>query len=130
MRCATGVTFSKRGTSGAEPNGATAPRGTVRSVFRHVVLFRFHPDADDAAKAAIAAGLGELPAAIPTIRAYRFGADAGVNEGNWDYAVTADFDDEAGYLVYRDHPAHRQVIVDHIAPAISDRASVQFAGRD
>ncbi|MBM3660493.1 MAG: Dabb family protein [Actinobacteria bacterium] len=99
-------------------------------MFRHVVLFRWNPDADDAAKAAIAAGLAALPAAIPTIRGYRFGADAGVNEGNWDYAVTADFDDEAGYLVYRDHPAHRQVVVDHIAPAIGDRAAVQFDSRD
>lgn len=95
-------------------------------MFRHVVLFRWSADTDDEAKGAIAAGLGGLPAAIATIRAYRFGADAGVNDGNWDYAVTADFDDEAGYLVYRDHPAHRQVIDDHIAPAISERAAVQF----
>lgn len=130
MRCSIGVTSWRRGTSGAEPPVSTPARGTVRAMFRHVVLFRWNPDADDTAKAAIAAGLAELPAAIPTIRGYRFGADAGVNEGNWDYAVTADFDDEAGYLVYRDHPAHRRIVVDHIAPAISDRAAVQLDSRD
>jgi hypothetical protein len=95
-------------------------------MFRHVVLFRWSDAADDEAKAALAAGLGALPGAIDTIRGFRFGADAGVNEGNWDYAVTADFDDEAGYVTYRDHPAHRRVVVELITPAVGARAAVQF----
>ena len=93
---------------------------------RHVVLLRWNDDADDAAKAAVLDGRGTLPAAIETIRAYAFGADLGVGPGNFDLAVVADFDDEAGYLTYRDHPAHQQVIVDHIAPILAERAAVQY----
>ncbi len=95
-------------------------------MFRHVVMFRWNPEVGDAEQAAVATGLAGLPAAIETIRAYRFGADARLAPDNWDFVVVADFDDEAGYLVYRDHPAHQAVIADAIKPAISARAAVQY----
>jgi hypothetical protein len=95
-------------------------------MFRHVVLFRWKPGTSDDAKAAVQQALAELPAAIPTLRDYRFGPDADVNAGNFEFAVVADFDDVAGYLVYRDHPAHQAVIAEHIAPALAERAAVQF----
>ena len=41
-RCAIGVTSWKRGTSGAEPPCRLRRRGTVRAMFRHVVLFRWY----------------------------------------------------------------------------------------
>ena len=95
-------------------------------MFRHVVMFRWNPEAGDAEQAAVVTGLAGLPAAIEPIRAYRFGPDAGLAPDNWDFVVVADFDDEAGYLVYRDHPAHQAVIADAIKPAISARAAVQY----
>lgn len=95
-------------------------------MFRHVVLFRWKPDATDDDKAAVGRALAELPVAIPTLRDYRFGPDAGVNAGNFGFAVVADFDDVDGYLVYRDHPAHQAVIAEHIAPVLAERAAVQF----
>lgn len=99
-------------------------------VFRHVVMFRWSPEASLADQAAVASRLGELPAAISSIRAYRFGADAGINEGNYDFAVVADFDDVAGYVAYRDHPAHRAVIADRIAPIVADSVAVQYDAGD
>lgn len=95
-------------------------------MFRHVVMFTWTVDATDAAKAAVSAGLARLPEEIDTIRAYRFGPDAGVNEGNHDFVVVADFDDVAGYLIYRDHRAHRRLIDEHIAPILATRAAVQY----
>jgi hypothetical protein len=99
-------------------------------MFRHVVLFRWTADASESDKRRVAEALRRLPGVIPEIRSYRFGADAGVNEGNVDFAVVADFDDVAGYLAYRDHPAHRAVIADQIAPILSERAAVQFEAGD
>lgn len=96
-------------------------------MFRHVVMFTWTADADAAAKAAVADALAALPAAVGTIRDYRFGDDAGVNAGNCDFALVADFDDVDGYLTYRDHPAHRRVLSDHIAPIVATRHAVQFA---
>ena len=95
-------------------------------MLRHVVVFSWNADADDAAIAAVVNGLSALPSVVPTIRDYRFGADAGVNTGNCDFAVVADFDDVDGYLTYRDHPEHQRVIRDHIAPILATRYAVQF----
>lgn len=98
---------------------------TVTPVFRHVVMFRWTPETTDAAKAAVSLGLAALPEQIDTLRDYRFGPDAGLAEGNWDFAIVADFDDEAGYFTYRDHEAHPALIVDVLRPIIAARAAVQ-----
>ena len=49
-----------------------------------------------------------------------------VNEGNYDFAVTADFDNINGYLAYRDDPAHRAIVAAYVAPITGRRAAVQF----
>ncbi len=95
-------------------------------MFRHVVTFRWNSSATPATLQALSEALATLPGAIPTIRDYRFGPDAGINEGNLDFAVVADFDDIDGYLLYRDHPAHTRIIAELIAPFIETRAAVQF----
>ena len=63
---------------------------------------------------------------MPSIRGFVLGADAGLATGNFDFAVTADFDDEAGFFAYRDDPAHREVIARTIAPITAQRVAVQF----
>ena len=95
-------------------------------MFRHVVMVRLNEDMTDDQKETLRAGLGRLPEVIPDIRAYRFGSDAGLNEGNFDFVVTADFDDAAGYLAYRDHPDHQKAVAEFIAPIAKRRAAVQF----
>jgi len=95
-------------------------------VLRHVVMVRLAEDMTDDQKEALRAGLGRLPEVIPEIRAYRFGADVGLNEGNFDFVVTADFDDAAGYLTYRDHPEHQKLVAQNLGPFVTKRAAVQF----
>lgn len=95
-------------------------------MFRHVVLLRWKETATPEARRAVLDGLATLPGAIPELRSYRFGVDAGLAaEGNSDLAIVADFDDVAGYLVYRDHPVHQDVIVRLIRPITASRAAVQ-----
>ena len=95
-------------------------------MIRHTVLFVWSEAATDAQKRRVADELSRLPSLIPSLRAYAMGNDIGVNEGNWDFAVTADFDDLDGYLSYRDDPTHRAVIVEHISPIAARRAAVQY----
>ncbi len=95
-------------------------------MFRHVVLFTWTQDATAEQKQALHAELPKMPAAIEQIRAYRFGPDAGLNPANRDYAVVADFDDKAGYLAYRDHPAHRDLVGRFVNPIVAERAAIQF----
>jgi Stress responsive A/B Barrel Domain len=98
--------------------------------FRHVVLFRFRDDATAEQMNTLEERLRALPGVIPELKAYAFGRDAGVNPGNPDFAVVADFDDQDGYLVYRDHPEHRQVIDECVTPIVAERHAVQYSLED
>ncbi|MFI6456587.1 Dabb family protein [Streptosporangium amethystogenes] len=95
-------------------------------MFRHVVLFTWTQEATDEQRARVAAELDKLPGAITEIRSYILGTDAGVNPGNHQFAVVADFDSVDDYLVYRDHPLHQAVIAEHIKPILASRAAIQF----
>lgn len=95
-------------------------------MIRHTVMFRFKPSTTPADVASIAEGLGGLPKAIPEIADYWFGHDIGVNDGNFDFAVVADFADTDDYVVYRDHELHRAIIAERIAPHVDARVAVQF----
>jgi hypothetical protein len=95
-------------------------------MIRHVVMFRWTQDATEEQKQRVAAELSRLPALLPVLRAYRMGADLGVNEGNFEWAAVADFDDLDGYLTYRDNPEHRAIIAEFIRPVIAERAAIQY----
>jgi len=95
-------------------------------MIRHVVLFTWTAEATEEQKRAVHEELVKMPPAIEAIRAYRFGPDAGINPANSDYAVVADFDDAAGYLAYRDHPAHRALVERYVTPIVASRAAIQF----
>ncbi|MED7929304.1 Dabb family protein [Nonomuraea sp. LP-02] len=95
-------------------------------MIRHIVLFTWTDDATDEQKATVTAELRKLPDAIPELRSYTVGPDAGINQGNHAYAVVADFDSADDYLVYRDHPRHQAVIAEHIKPIVATRASAQI----
>ena len=97
-----------------------------REVLRHVVVLRFEPGTTAAQLAALERALAELPAQIPEIRAYRFGADAALTSGNFDFAIVADFADEAAFRAYASHPAHQRLIAEHTRPLTAERAAVQF----
>lgn len=94
---------------------------------RHVVLFTWAAGTTSQQIDALRAGLGRLPDLIPQILDYRFGDDLGVNEGNADFAVVADFASTDDYRVYRDHPEHRRVVSDLVAPIVERRLAIQFA---
>ena len=95
-------------------------------MIRHVVVFRWRDGVEQEQIQAARDGLTELPDLVPTIRAFAFGDDLGVNAGNADLAVTVDFDDVDGYLAYRDHPDHQALVRERIAPILADRLAVQF----
>ena len=97
------------------------------SGFRHVVLFRFRDGVTTEQKQTLADRLRALPGVIHELKAYAVGEDAGINPGNFDFAVVADFDDRDGYLVYRDHPDHRKIIDECVTPIVAERGAVQHA---
>ena len=95
-------------------------------MFRHVVILKWNETATEEQRLAVRDGLRALPPLIPEIRSYHVGVDAGLApEGNSDLVAVADFDDVDGYVAFRDHPAHQEVIARHIRPILAARAAVQ-----
>jgi hypothetical protein len=95
-------------------------------MFVHTVQFRWKPETTPADLDNIRAALAGLPAAIPQIRSYIFGSDAGVSTGNFDFAIVAQFDNQADWKIYNDHPVHDNVRKTVLGPHIAERAAVQF----
>jgi hypothetical protein len=95
-------------------------------MIRHTVLFRWKAEATEEDRQQVANEVAKLPSMVPSIRAFASGVDAGLAEGNFDFAVTADFDDKAGFFAYRDDLGHRDIIKQYILPLAEVRAAVQF----
>jgi hypothetical protein len=98
----------------------------VSAAFRHVVLFRWKPGTGERELEALERALAALPRAIPEIRAYRFGRDAGQASGNFDFAIVADFADEDAWRRYLAHPAHTALVAERVRPIAAERAATQF----
>jgi endonuclease/exonuclease/phosphatase family metal-dependent hydrolase len=95
-------------------------------MIRHVSLLTFVPEATAEQVEAAATALRRLPPLIPELRDYRVGADVGIDPGNAGFVVIGDFDDEAGYRTYRDHPEHLAVAREHILPMLASRTAAQY----
>lgn len=95
-------------------------------MIRHVVVLCFQPGTTPDDVHAIVEGLSGLPRAIPEIVEYRLGRDLAIDDGNADVAVVADFADTDDYVTYRDHPLHRALIAERIAPHLESRTAIQF----
>ncbi|MFI0450687.1 Dabb family protein [Actinomadura sp. 6N118] len=96
------------------------------SGFRHVVMFKWAAGTTTGQQDEVATRLTGLTGVIPEIALLSVGADAGVNQGNHDFVVVADFADQDAYVAYRDHPAHRAVIDEYIKPILAERAAIQY----
>lgn len=98
-------------------------------MLRPVVLLRWSDEATAAQVDEVVEALRALPARIPELRSYEIGRDEGLREGNFDLAIVAGFDDEAGWRAYASHPEHLEIIERLITPILTGRASVQHTLR-
>ena len=103
-----------------------APPGAA--ALTHAVLLKLKDDATAEQKTAIIEALSTLPAAIPQIRAYRVGPDAGTDPAKFDLAIVGDFEGVEEYQAYAKHEAHVGVITSLIKPNLAERVATQFAG--
>jgi hypothetical protein len=95
-------------------------------MLRHVVMFTWNDDTPEGHAETVGQAFDGLSSSILTIRRLRHGADLGIVEGNADYALVADFDDEAGFSSYRHHSAHVDLVERLLSPYIARRTAVQF----
>jgi hypothetical protein len=96
----------------------------------HVVVITVKDDVTDARVDAVLDGFRALSAAIPEIRAYNFGRDAGLSQNRFSLALVARFDSVEDFTIYRDHPSHQVFVRDLLGPIAQTRESTQFFSQD
>jgi Stress responsive A/B Barrel Domain len=95
-------------------------------MIRHVAIFTWDDEMTDDMEKQLATELTGLAPKLAGLRSYHCGPDAGIVEGNFDFAVVADFDDAESYLAYRDNPEHREIISRLSGPHAKSRAALQY----
>ena len=95
-------------------------------MLRHVVMFKLKDGAPADTTKSLEAGLHALSQSIPDISSYRYGADLGLREDNFDFCVVAEFADADAFARYVVHPDHQAFIQDRLTPVVSERVAVQY----
>ncbi len=93
---------------------------------RHLALFKFRPDLGQAEVAAIAAAVEEFLSGYRGLVKAVHGSDLKLREGNFDYAVSVDFESMDDYRAYAADPAHLEMIAKNLTPNALARAAVQL----
>ncbi len=99
-------------------------------MLRHIVLFRFRPDAQPEAIQRIEAAFAALPNRIEQIQGFEWGRNnspEGLDKG-FTHAFVVSFADAAGRDAYLPHPAHR-AFVDQLEPLLGDALVIDYDPR-
>jgi hypothetical protein len=95
-------------------------------MIRHVVVFTWSEDADEARRATTVAALRGLEQSVGGMAALTVAEDAGLTDGNAHTVLLADFPDVDSFTRYRSDPVHQAVIAEHVRPFLAQRSSVQY----
>ena len=95
-------------------------------MLKHIVLLKWKDGVVAADIDRVTSAFAALRDEIPQIRSYEFGADAGLYNGNYDYALLASFDSPEDLQAYAVHPAHKRFLVDVSGPLLDSFVAVQF----
>ena len=93
-------------------------------MIRNVVVGRVRPDVPPARVEEALAAIAALDP--PGCLDLRVGVDAGLREGNWSFAIIADFADEASYREYDAEEEHNRIRRELVAPICEEVVRVQF----
>jgi quinol monooxygenase YgiN len=92
-------------------------------MIRNIVLVKLKPRQDSWAVAQAQQAFLDLN--CPGTLSYVIGDDLGLREGNWSFAIVADFTDTAAYRAYDQDPAHNQARA-ALIPMTEQIARIQF----
>ena len=93
-------------------------------MIRSIALFRFKPGTSTEQIATIDAAMKGLR--LKGMRSWAMLPDLGFREGNMQYIVVADFDDEAAYREYDADPEHNRVRRELLAPIAERVERLQY----
>jgi len=80
-------------------------------MIKHVVFFKFKPEANDAERRAVVDQLRALPDKIDVIRSFEIGEDIMHSARAWDLVEIATYDDLQALETYMRHDDHLEVVL-------------------
>jgi len=95
-------------------------------MIRHVVVFTWSEDADEARRTTTLDALRGLEQTVGGMSSLTVAEDAGISEGNAHTVLIADFPDVEAYRRYAGDPVHLAVIAEHVRPFLAKRSAVQY----
>ena len=80
-------------------------------MIKHVVFFKFRPEAGDGARRDVVSQLRALPDKIDLIRSWEIGEDIMHSARAWDVVEIATFDDLGALETYTRHDDHMELVL-------------------
>ena len=93
---------------------------------RHMVLFRFKPDAARAARADVLQGLSELPERFPAMRRFGLGKNISKRDQSFTHAMTIEFSTREELEAYLDSHEHEAFVATRFSPNVEARSIASY----
>ena len=92
----------------------------------HIWSMSFTDATTDEQREAFVSAMAELPSKISGVESFHSGIDLGLNPGNSDVVIVAEFADKDAWLAYIEAPAHVAFVSDHVTPLCASWGAIQF----
>jgi hypothetical protein len=116
----------RQGRAGHHEPTANPLRDQRSFVFTHMWSMTFNDAATPEKRDAFVAAMRALPEQVSGIESFRSGTDLGLNPGNADVVIVAEFADESAWRSYLEAPAHVAFIEEHVTPLSAAWTAIQF----
>lgn len=92
----------------------------------HIWSMSFTDETTTAQREAFLSAMAELPRRIDGVQSFRSGTDLGLNPGNSDVVIVAEFADADDWRAYIEAPAHVAFVEQHVTPLCAEWGAIQF----
>lgn len=92
----------------------------------HIWSMTFTASTTPEQREAFVAAMAELPTKIDGVESFRSGTDLGLNPGNQDVAIVAEFADADAWKAYIEAPAHVAFVEEHVTPTCASWSAIQL----
>lgn len=92
----------------------------------HVWSMTFNEQATPELRADFVTAMAQLPTKIDGVASFKSGVDLGLNAGNSDVVIVAEFATEEAWRAYIEAPDHVAFVNDHVSPLCASWNAIQF----
>ena len=93
----------------------------------HIWSMTFTEQATAEQRTAFVEAMAALPSQIEGVASFRSGVDLGLNPGNYDVSIVAEFTDEQAWRSYIEAPAHVDFVENHVTPLCASWGAILMA---